>query len=156
MTRILLVCMANVCRSPMALAVAKQRVGMLGLGKVLDFDSAGTHARRAGERPDPRAVSVLSNRSYTLGKTRSRQVTTQDFERFDLIVAMDESNLVALTSMCPPPHRGKLHLLLEFAPELGLQDVPDPYYGNLAGFERVLALCETGVQGLIKAQMQAL
>ena len=155
MTRILLVCMANVCRSPMALAVARQRVLELGLAKALDFDSAGTHARRSGERPDPRAVSVLSSCRYTPAKTRSRLVTTQDFERFDLIVAMDESNLAALHRMCPPLHRSKLHLLLEFAPELGLREVPDPYYGNLAGFERVLALCETGVQGLIKAQTQA-
>jgi protein-tyrosine phosphatase len=68
---------------------------------------------------------------------------------------MDESNLAALHRMCPPLHRGKLHLLLEFAPELGLQDVPDPYYGNLAGFERVLTLCEAGVHGLIKSQTQA-
>ena len=152
MTRILLVCMANVCRSPMALAVAKQRVGVMGLGKEFDFDSAGTHARRTGERPDPRAVSVLLSRRYTLGKTRSRQVTVQDFERFDLIVAMDETNLAALHSMCPPPHRDKLRLLLEFAPELGMCEVPDPYYGSLAGFDRVLALCEAGVEGLLKSQ----
>ena len=151
MTRILLVCMANVCRSPMALAVAKQRVGRLGLAKMLDFDSAGTHVRGSGERPDPRAVSVLLSRSYTLGRTRSRQVAVPDFQRFDLIVAMDESNLAALHSMCPTPHRGKLHLLLEFAPELGVREVPDPYYGGLAGFERVLTLCEAGVQGLIKS-----
>lgn len=156
MTNVLLVCMANICRSPMALAVARQRVVEMGLSKALHFDSAGTHARYAGERPDPRAVSVLSSGHYTLNKTRSRQVTTQDFERFDLIVAMDESNLAALRRMCPALHRGKLRLLLEFAPALGMRDVPDPYYGNLAGFEHVLALCEAGVQGLIKAQAQAL
>jgi len=155
MTRILLVCMANICRSPMALAVARQRVVELGLSKALHFDSAGTHVRRTGERPDPRAVSVLSNCRYTLAKTRSRQVAAQDFERFDLIVAMDEANLAALHSMCPATHRSKLCLLLEFAPALGMREVPDPYYGNLAGFERVLALCEAGVQGLIKAQAQA-
>lgn len=152
MTRILLVCMANICRSPMALAVAQHRVLELGLAKAFHFDSAGTHARRPGERPDPRAVTVLSSCRYTVPKSRSRQVIAPDFERFDLIVAMDESNRAALHSMCPAPHRGKLHLLLEFAPELGMREVPDPYYGNLAGFERVLSLCESGVQGLIRAQ----
>jgi protein-tyrosine phosphatase len=151
MTKILLVCMANICRSPMALAVAKRRVLELGLAKVLSFDSAGTYATRAGERTDPRAMAVLLIRQYAPDKTRSRQVSASDFERFDQLVAMDESNLVTLRSMCPPQHRGKLRLLLEFAPELGLRDVPDPYYGNLAGFERVLELCEAGVEGLIKA-----
>jgi protein-tyrosine phosphatase len=153
MTRILLVCLANVCRSPMALAVARQRVLELGLVKVLGFDSAGTYARRAGERVDPRAAAVLLSRQYALEKTRSRQVSAQDFERFDQVVAMDEANLATLRSMCPPQHRSKLHLLLEFAPELGLTDVPDPYYGSVAGFERVLELCEAGVEGLIKAQV---
>lgn len=152
MTSILLVCMANVCRSPMALVVAKQRVLELGLVNVLSFDSAGTYARRTGERTDPRAASVLLSHQYLPEKNRSRQLNEKDFERFDLLVAMDESNLKTLHAKCPPKHLGKLHLLLEFAPELGLRDVPDPYYGNLAGFERVLELCEAGIEGLIKAQ----
>ena len=151
MTRVLFVCMANICRSPMALAVARQKADAWGLAKVFDFDSAGTHARRGGERPDPRVAAALANSPYTLGKTRSRQAIAPDFERFNLIVAMDQGNLAALRVMCPPQHQDKLHLLLEFAPELGLHEVPDPYYGNLAGFERVLGLCEAGVQGLIKA-----
>ena len=152
MTRILLVCMANVCRSPTALAVARQRVLQMGLGKWLEFDSAGTQVQWPGQRPDPRAASVLSSRNYKPVKTRSRQIGEQDFQRFDLIVAMDDGNLAALHRQCAPQHHGKLRLLLEFAPELGLREVPDPYYGNLAGFERVLALCEAGVAGLIKAQ----
>lgn len=156
MTRILLVCMANVCRSPMALAVARKKVLELGLVKAFSFDSAGTHARRWGERPDPRASSVLVSRRYAMGKTRSRQIRAQDFECFDLIVAMDACNLAALQGQCPPQHLNKLCLLLDFAPELGMREVPDPYYGNLAGFDRVLALCEAGVQGLIKAQAKAL
>ena len=155
MTRILLVCMANVCRSPTALAVARQRVLELGLGSLLDFDSAGTHVRGPGQRPDPRAASVLSSQNYKLVKTRARQIGVQDFQRFDLIVTMDDANLIALKRQCAPQHHSKLRLLLEFAPELGLREVPDPYYGNLAGFERVLALCEAGVAGLIKAQTRA-
>ena len=155
MTRILLVCMANVCRSPTALAVARQQVLEQGLSKLLDFDSAGTYVRWPGQRPDPRAASVLSSQNYKLVKTRSRQISVQDFQRFDLIVARDDVNLVALKRLCAPQHHGKLRLLLEFAPELGLREVPDPYYGNLAGFERVLALCEAGLSGLIKAQTRA-
>ena len=155
MTRILLVCMANVCRSPTALAVARQRVLQFGLGKLLDFDSAGTHVRYPGQRLDPRAASVLSSRNYKPVKTRSRQISVQDFERFDLIVAMDDANLVALKRQCASQHHSKLRLLLEFAPELGLREVPDPYYGNLAGFERVLGLCEAGLSGLIGAQAGA-
>ena len=152
MTRILLVCMANVCRSPTALAVARQRVLQLGLGKLLDFDSAGTHVRWPGQHPDPRAASVLSSQHYKLVKIRSRQISVQDFQRSDLIVAMDDANLAALQRQCAPQHHGKLRLLLDFAPELGLREVPDPYYSGLAGFERVLALCEAGVAGLIKSQ----
>jgi protein-tyrosine phosphatase len=155
MTRVLLVCMANVCRSPTALAVARQRVHELGLAKWLEFDSAGTHVRQAGARMDPRAASVLAGRQYKPAKTRSRQIIAQDFQRFDLIVAMDEANLLALQGQCAPQHHGKLRLLLEFAPELGLREVPDPYYGSLAGFERVLDLCEAGLSGLIRAQSRA-
>ena len=156
MTNILLVCMANVCRSPMALAVAKQKVLDWGLAKAFSFDSVGTHAHRSGERIDTRASSVLTRRGYALAKTRSRQITAQDLEQFDLIVAMDESNLETLHNQCPLEYRSKLCLLLDFAPELGLREVPDPYFGNLAGFDRVLTLCEAGVQGLIKAYAKAL
>ena len=140
----------------MALAVAQQMVVEMGLAKVLEFDSAGTHVRRDGGHPDPRVKSVLSGRNYQLGSIRSRQIGAVDFERFDLIVVMDNANMAALWSQSPPQHRAKLHLLLEFAPDLGLQEVPDPYYGNLAGFERVLDLCEAGVRGLIKTQAQTL
>lgn len=140
----------------MALAVAQKMVAEMGLVMSIRFDSAGTHVRRGSERPDPRVSSVLVSRNYQLGPTRSRQIGALDFERFDLIAAMDEANLAALQSQCPPQYRGKLRLLLEFAPELALQEVPDPYYGNLAGFERVLDLCEAGVRGLIKAQVQTL
>ncbi len=145
-----MVCMANVCRSPMALAVGKQLAAEAGLGHSLVFDAAGTHAHSAGTRPDPRGQAALTGRRYKTITTRSRRVTEKDFERFDLILAMDESNLVSLKRHCPPPHQYKLHLLLSYAPELGLRDVPDPYFGGQAGFERVLDLCEAGVRGLLK------
>lgn len=152
MTKILMVCRANICRSPMARAVAQQIAREMGLSAVLEFDSAGTHAVQGGERIDPRARAVLTERQCDPGKARSRAVKAQDFQDFDLIVAMDESNLASLRAQCPTEHHDKLHLLLGFAPALDLKEVPDPYYGNLAGFERVLELCQAGVRGLIEAQ----
>ena len=151
MMKILMVCMGNICRSPMAQAVARQVARNAGRSLEFEFDSAGTLAMRVGERADPRARSLLLSRDYEPGNTRARRVTDQDFERFDLILAMDQSNLQELQRLCPPQHTGKLHLLLEFAPWAGVQEVPDPYYGNLAGFERVLELCEAGAQGLLTA-----
>ncbi|MBT3067064.1 low molecular weight protein-tyrosine-phosphatase [Rhodoferax sp. U11-2br] len=148
MTHVLLVCMANVCRSPMACAVARQLAHTQGCGTQLHFDSAGTHAH-IGKRLDVRAQAVLLKHQYTPPKTRSRGVTVTDFERFDLILAMDEANLAALRRQCPISLHGKLRLLLSFAPELGMSEVPDPYYGDLAGFERVLGLCEAGARGLL-------
>lgn len=154
MTKILLVCLANICRSPMARAVGQQLAYQRGLSPELEFDSAGTQVWHTGERPDPRARSALLSRNYDPGKTRSRQINDQDFERFDLVVAMDEANLATLQRQCPSQHRDKLHLLLDFAPALGRSEIPDPYYGNLAGFERVLDLCELGTKGLIDGVMQ--
>lgn len=143
--------MGNICRSPIALAVARQVAREAGRSHEFEFESAGTLAQRTGERADPRARSVLLSRDYEPGNTRARRVTDQDFEHFDLILAMDQTNLAALQRLCPPLHLGKLRLLLEFAPAAGVNEVPDPYYGNLAGFERVLDLCEVGARGLIEA-----
>jgi protein-tyrosine phosphatase len=151
MTKVLIVCMANICRSPMALAVAQHMLRQSGQTSALQFDSAGTHAQDAGPHPDTRVFFVLANRRYPSERRRSRRMTAQDFEHFDLIVAMDQANRDELQRQCPPQHQPKLRLLLEFAPELPVRDVPDPYYGNLAGFERTLDLCEAGVRGLIKA-----
>ena len=128
----------------MALAVAQQ----LARNRGWRLDSAGTHVQGA-KRMDARAQAVLLKHQYTPGKTRSRQVAAQDFERFDLILAMDEANLAALKRLCPAPLQHKLRLLLSFAPELGVTEVPDPYFGDLAGFERVLTLVEAGIRGLL-------
>lgn len=98
-----------------------------------------------------RAQAVLQQRGYAVSKTRSRRVNAKDFEHFDLIVAMDHTVLTELRRLCPPAHTSKLHLLLDFSPDHRGQDVPDPYYGNLQGFDRVLDLCELGARALIKA-----
>jgi protein-tyrosine phosphatase len=153
MRNILMVCTANICRSPMAKVVAQQLADQAGQPRLLTFDAAGTHAQNGGGRPDPRAKAVLTARKYALANTRSRRITAQDFEHFDLLLAMDESNLAALQRQCPAEQQHKLRLLLSFAPELGVTEVPDPYFGNRAGFERVLDLCEAGVRGLLQTRL---
>lgn len=142
--------MGNICRSPIAQAVCEKLARDAGLSQTLRFDSAGTHAHHAGERPDPRAEAALSRRNYTTGRMRSRRLVLSDFEKFDLILAMDAGNLAAMARICPPEHATKLRLLLDFAQGLATTEVPDPYYGNLQGFERVLDLCEAGGQGVIR------
>ncbi len=160
MTKILMVCMGNICRSPMAQAVAERaaaqadRAGLNTAGRLV-FDSAGTHAHHIGERIDPRAAAALLARGYPPVKGRSRRIAEADFGKFDLILAMDRGNLESLQGVCPTPHLGKLRLFLDFAPDMRGKDVPDPYYGNAQGFERVLDLCELGANGLIRALCSA-
>ena len=149
MTKLLIVCMGNVCRSPMAQVVTLHLAQQAGLARQIQVDSAGTHAARGSEPPDPRAKAVLTARRYPIGKSRSRQVTEQDFGRYDLILAMDQANLNDLWRICPNEHTHKLRLFLEFAGGLDVREVPDPYYGSVQGFERVLDLCEAGAHGLI-------
>lgn len=134
----------------MAQAVAQKIVLDASLAKQLKFDSAGTHTQRLGERPDPRATQTLSRRGYTVGRIRSRKITAQDFVHFDLILAMDAYNLADLRRLCPPESRGKLYLFMEFAEVLDHAEIPDPYYGNAQGFDRVLDLCEAGANGLVR------
>ncbi len=133
----------------MARFATMQHAQNAGLGRDLVVDSAGTHAGRIGEAPDPRGIAALKKRGYAVGRSRSRRVSDKDFARFDLILAMDQGNLNALRETCPAEHAHKLRMFLEYAPELGLLEVPDPYFGGPDGFERVLDLCEAGAKGLI-------
>ena len=149
MTKLLMVCMGNICRSPMAQVVTLHLARQADLAQALQVDSAGTHAGRFSEPPDPRAKAVLAQSGYAMGKARSRQVVEQDFGRYDLILGMDQANMRDLRELCPPEHVHKLRLFLEFARGLDSVEVPDPYYGAAEGFECVLRLCETGARGLI-------
>lgn len=149
MTRLLMVCMGNICRSPMACVVTRHLAAAAGRQSDLTIDAAGTDAFHAGQRMDERARAALSKRNYSPGKERCRQVQPEDFERYDLILAMDEDNLATLQRRCPGPLQHKLRLFLSYAPNLETTEVPDPYYGNQAGFERVLDLCEAGARALL-------
>jgi len=149
MTHILMVCTANICRSPMAQMVGAHMADKAGLAGRVMFESAGTQASRFLEPPDPRTRAALLKHDYPVGKKRSRRVKPDDFTRFDLILAMDQSNMDDLLQACPTEETHKLRLFLAFAPELGLREVPDPYFGGPQGFDRVLELCEAAAAGLI-------
>jgi protein-tyrosine phosphatase len=141
--------MANLCRSPMAQAVidgiAKaQRLSPIGL------DSAGVRVAWQGRRPDPRAEATLVRGGYTPIKGRARQLSARDFERFDLLLAMDRFALEEMKQIGAAEHMYKAHLFLDFAPGLEGQDVPDPYFGTAEGFQHVLALCEAGAHGMLR------
>lgn len=148
-TRVLMVCMGNICRSPTAEAVLRAKLERAGLAGQVLVDSAGTHGYHTGEPPDPRAIAAGQRRGYALQALRARPVQPEDYERFDWLLAMDEANLEWLQRKAPPGHRAELKLLLASAPGLGAAEVPDPYYGPAQGFERVLDLVEGACEALL-------
>jgi protein-tyrosine phosphatase len=150
--RILFVCMGNICRSPTAEGVMRVLLRDQGLDGRIELDSAGTGNWHAGDPPDERAVAAARGRGIELDGA-ARQVTAADFDRFDLIVAMDRDNERALLALAPDDAaRAKVRLLREFDPAsvaAGELDVPDPYYGGPRGFERVLDIVTAGSRGLL-------
>ena len=147
---VLFVCMGNLCRSPTAEGVFRHLVRLAGLQDRIGIDSAGTHDYHVGSPPDERSCHHASLRGYDLSDLRARQVREADFERFDLVLAMDWDNLALLEDDCPPQHRHKLRRLMEFAPP-GLGDVvADPYHGGSRGFETVLDHVEAGCAELLE------
>ena len=133
--RILCVCLGNICRSPMAEAVLREMARARGLS--LEIDSAGTGSWHIGSPPTPEGVAAARARGYDTAGQRARQVRPEDFHDFDLILAMDNANLAVLTRLCPANARAELHL---FDPRGG--DIPDPYGGDGAEYERTLDLVE--------------
>ena len=146
---VLFVCLGNICRSPTADAVFRVQVARAGLAEQVLVDSCGTAAYHVGEAPDARATAAAARRGYDLSPLRARQFKPRDFERFDIILAMDESNLVHLESRRPVGYGGRLGLFLDLAPEVGRREVPDPYHGGDRGFEEVLDLVETAGERLL-------
>jgi protein-tyrosine phosphatase len=152
--RVLMVCMGNICRSPMAEGMLRkylaERSAERGASLPVQVDSAGTHGYHQGAPPDARARAAAARRGVEIGSLRARQVTVEDVETFDLVIAMDEENLAYLRELADPDLHGKLRLLLEFAPAAAATpSVPDPYYGGMSGFERVLDLVEQAMAGLV-------
>ena len=125
-----------------------------GLERAVRVDSAGTHDYHVGEAPDARAQEHARRRGYDLSALRARRVGREDFEYFELILAMDRGHLEILRRIAPSQHRDKLRLFMEFAEERLWDEVPDPYYGGPGGFERVLDMVEAAARGLL-AQLRA-
>ncbi len=149
MISVLFVCTGNICRSPTAEGVFHALVDEAGLAERITADSAGTIAYHAGEPPDPRSQETALERGIDLSRQRARQVTDADFTDFDFLVALDSSHLSRLTELCPEGEHHRLRMLMEFAPNAGARDVPDPYDGGLGGFDRVFGLIEAGAAGLL-------
>ncbi len=147
--RILFFCMGNICRSPTAEGVMRAKLAAAGLAA--EVDSAGTHGYHTGEPPDGRSQAHALRRGYDLSRLRARQLVAADFERFDLVLAMDDDNLAQAARLCPPARRERLRLLMDYAPAADSAHVPDPYYGGPDGFERVLDLVEAACDGLLSS-----
>jgi protein-tyrosine phosphatase len=141
--------MGNICRSPTAEAVFREVVRLEGQGIDVLVDSAGTHAYHVGEPPDSRAIEAARRRGLRMQDLRARVVSREDFLRFDYLLAMDQQNLEHLERLAPAGHSARVQLFLDYAPEAGFSEVPDPYYGGETGFEQVLDLIEAASRGLL-------
>lgn len=148
--RICFVCLGNICRSPTAEAVMRGLLEREGLERLIDIDSAGTGAWHVGEPPDHRARAAAKGRGLAVDG-RARKVVREDFERFDLLIAMDRSNHADLERLAPGPEAAeRVYLLRDFdSSSPAGSEVPDPYYGGGDGFERVLDICEAACRGLL-------
>ena len=150
MVKVLFVCMGNICRSPTAHGVFRALVNNEGLSEQIDIDSAGTHAYHVGNPPDRRAQATAQERGIDLSDLVARRVAPEDFEVFDYVLAMDQDNYLSLAEICPDPHVEKIHMFMDFADHMRTREVPDPYYGGPAGFDRVFDLVEAASLGLLQ------
>ncbi|MFZ6757624.1 low molecular weight protein-tyrosine-phosphatase [Undibacterium sp. Ji50W] len=151
---VLFVCMGNICRSPSAEGVFRAHAAAARLD--VHIDSAGTHAYHIGEPPDPRSQEFAARRGFDLSRQRARKLSTDDFEKFDLLLAMDKDNLARMKAACPAVHQHKLKLMMEYASQSDSDIVPDPYYGGPDGFDLVLDYLEDASAGLIRVMQQTL
>lgn len=149
MTRVLFVCLGNICRSPTADGVFRELVREAGLAGAVEVDSAGTAAYHTGNPPDPRTVAAAARRGYDLSALRARQAVAADLARFDYVLAMDRSNLANLRAIAPAGGEDRLGLFLAYAANYAEDEVPDPYYSGPDGFELVLDMVEDACRGLL-------
>ena len=147
--RVLLVCMGNICRSPTAEGVLRYFIKINNLGDKIEVDSAGTHGYHVGEAPDSRTQRAAAVRGYNLSQLRARKVARQDLDYFDLILAMDKSNLDNLKRMATPEQQERMRLFMSYARNFDDDEVPDPYYGLGHGFDLVLDMVEDASRGLL-------
>jgi len=148
-TSILFVCTDNLSRSPTAEEVLRQKAIQQGLGQQVEVASAATHDLNTGEPIDYHVQKHALRRGYDLSALRVRLLQPQDLEHFDLILAMQASNLQTLHAKCPPEHQGKLHTFTDYCSAEVSGDVPDPFYGQPQDIERVLDIIEDGCDGVL-------
>ncbi|PCJ44869.1 MAG: phosphotyrosine protein phosphatase [Moraxellaceae bacterium] len=153
---VLFVCLGNICRSSTAEAVLRSVVLNVGLDDCVEVASCGTAGYHIGEVPDSRSREVAKARGYDMATLRASQLQDSDFEYYDFILAMDESNLANLTMRCPQACLAKLELFLTYAQSYDETEVPDPYYGGDQGFDHVLDLVEDACAGLLDAIKRSL
>lgn len=146
---VLFVCTGNICRSPTADGVFRKMVAEAGLEGRVIVDSAGVSGWHAGEEPDQRTQAAAKKRGYDLKNLRARAVQPDDYQKFDLLLAMDRGHEEALLTNAPDPARERVRLFMSFAPQSVAREVPDPYYGGAGGFEHVLDLIEAACRGLM-------
>lgn len=149
-TKVLFVCLGNICRSPTAEGLFRHLVVAAGREAEFVIDSAGTGAWHAGEPPDRRMTKAAKKQGYTLAG-QARAVRSTDFELFDHVFAMDADNLSTLLERCPPEHRAKVQLFRDHDPQARGASVPDPYYGGPDGFDEVVDIVERTSAELLKA-----
>ena len=150
--RVLFVCTANVCRSPLAEAMLRQRLRVMGLGRRVQVRSAGTRVGQPGRPPDPRVRKLAQEAGFTLGRIRARQVTARMLRDHDFVLAMEVAHLEELAALAlADPDRGKAQLLGHYrAPGRGGDAaIPDPYFSDMQGFNEVFALIDEALDGLI-------
>ncbi len=148
---VLFVCMGNICRSPLAEGLFREHVTKADLTERIRVDSAGTHAYHIGSPPDPRSIEIARQHRIDLTWQRARRVHPEDFVQFDYLLAMDQQNIADLQAICPSPEwHHKIQLLLDYAPHLPDDEIPDPYYGGITGFSRVFDLIDEACIGLLQ------
>lgn len=148
-TRVLFVCMGNVCRSPVAQAVFEKKLTQSGLTACIEVDSAGTADQHIGQKPDSRSQHAAAFRGYSLIGQVARQITVEDFDYFDMILAMDWQNMRELQNLAPPQHRHKIELVMRYAQNSDDAEVPDPYYEEQHAFNKVVDYLEDAATGLL-------